>query len=527
MFSFAPALHPARACRHLLHHCSAHLAKLSVWAALLLSFWATPQPVQAFGFDEVARLAAERATRPWQRPPAVPGPLARLSYDQYRDIRFNRERFLWRDQRLPFEAAFFATGKDMPSIALHEVSTDKLQALHVRAGDYDLGKNKLTLSELPGHAGFRLMGELNQRGVQDELIAFLGSNYFRAVGRGQRYGLSARGLAVDTPGDEEFPRFTDFWLERPTAQSRHMRLWALLDSPRVTGAYAFELQPGVQTQLKVKARLFMRATDRPITTLGIAPLTSMFFFGENQPRPGDFRPEVHDSDGLMVAAGDGEWLWRPLINPASPTISSFRFPSGIRGFGLMQRDRRFASYEDTEARYELRPSAWVTPQGNWGPGRIELYQFHTPDETHDNVVAYWVPERLPAPGQSLDIAYELSWQGDVQQRPPGGWAVQSRQGIGYLSPQAGARDQQVQYVVDFAGPALDALQEDAPVQAVASSNPAGRVLEALAYRHPLTQAWRMTLRIERLQPAQPIELRAFLKHGPDVLTETWTTLITP
>jgi glucans biosynthesis protein len=263
----------------------------------------------------------------------------------------------------------------------------------------------------------------------------------------------------------------------------------------------------------------------------------MFFFGENQPRPGDFRPEVHDSDGLMIATDDGkgggEWLWRPLQNPASPLATSFAMTS-LKGFGLMQRDRAFGSYEDTEARYELRPSAWVTPLGDWGAGRVELLQFATPDETHDNVAAYWVPEKLPAPGQSLDLAYQIAWQGKNQQRPPNGWVTQSRRGTGYSKLGTEALSRQIQFVIDFAGPALDALPENAPVRAVATASANGRVLESLAYKNPATGAWRMTLRVQRLDstgPAQPIELRAFLQHHDTTtthtLSETWTNLITP
>ncbi len=515
--------------------CAALLRDLGRWVGMgalgLSSLLGAPcaqaaQGAPAFGLDDVARLAAARAARPWQAPARTDDVLAELSYDQYRDIRFRSERSLWARQGLPFQARFFHTGRGMAAVRLHEVLPQGVRALPYRASDYDFGRNHRPPPGHGGHAGFRLSSELHQPGVQDELVAFLGASYFRAIGQGQRYGLSARGLALDTPGAEEFPQFTDFWLERPAPQARSVRWWALLDSPRVTGAYAFELRPGSSTEIEVRAALFLRATERPIQTLGIAPLTSMFFFGENQPQPGDFRPEVHDSDGLMVAAADGEWLWRPLNNPRTPQLSRLAFPAGIRGFGLMQRDRRFASYEDTEARYELRPSAWVTPLGDWGPGRVELYQFHTPDETHDNVVAYWVPDRLPAPGTRLDLAYRIAWQGQAQTRPPGGWAEQSRLGIGYLSPQAGAREQQLQYVVDFTGGALGELPEGAPVEAVAWASGA-RVLEALAYRHPLSPTWRMTLRLERPEPPQPIELRAFLRHGRDVLTETWTTLTTP
>src|SRR5690606_32760550 len=195
---------------------------------------------------------------------------------------------------------------------------------------------------------------------------------------GTRYGLSARGLAVDTVGGqgEEFPRFEAFWLVRPAPDARTLRLFALLDSPRVAGAYQFDVVPGAETVVEVRARLYLR---EGVATLGLAPLTSMYQFGENQPHAGDFRPEVHDSDGLMVASGDGEWLWRPLINPPQVLTTSFSMQE-LRGFGLMQRDRRFASYEDSEARYELRPSAWIEPVGAWGPGRVELVQYGTPDE---------------------------------------------------------------------------------------------------------------------------------------------------
>src|SRR5690606_10242831 len=192
------------------------------------------------------------------------------------------------------------------------------------SGDYDFGKNALqpqAWGDL-GHAGLRVHYPLNNAQYKDELVVFLGASYFRALGAGQQYGLSARGLAIDTVGGsgEEFPRFTQFWLERPAADTKQVTLFALLESPRATGAYRFDVIPGAQTVTRVQARVFLRAGDRPIATLGIAPLTSMYFFGENQPRAGDFRPEVHDSDGLLVANGD-EWLWRPLQNPARATTT--------------------------------------------------------------------------------------------------------------------------------------------------------------------------------------------------------------
>ena len=249
----------------------------------------------------------------------------------------------------------------------------------------------------------------------------------------------------------------------------------------------------------------------------------MYQFGENQPHRVDFRPEVHDSDGLMVATGDGEWLWRPLINPSQVLTTSFSMPE-LKGFGLMQRDRNFTSYEDTEARYELRPSAWVEPLGSWGPGRVELVQLHTPNETNDNVVAYWVPERLPPPGEALDFAYRLHWQGArVAQQPPGAWVMQSRVGRGYRE----LADDEHQFMVDFSGPSLTALPPGAEVKAVVSAPVNGEILETNAYLVEATGAWRMMILVKQLDATQPVELRGYLQHGEDVLTETWSNLVPP
>ncbi|MBC7942221.1 MAG: glucan biosynthesis protein G, partial [Chitinophagaceae bacterium] len=407
----------------------------------LLLQWA--QPAAAFGFEEVAEIARREAASAYRAPvTALPVELAALDYDGLRDIRYQPAHAIWRAQGLPFELQFFhlGGGNDLP------VQVNEIQAGQARPVAYDpqawsFDNNVVSRHRLDrrawgelGHAGFRVHHALNNPQVMDELVVFLGASYFRALGRGQQYGLSARALAIDTVGaapgqGEEFPRFKAFWVERPAANASSLTIHALLDSPRATGAYRFVLRPGENTAIDVQARLFLRAQRGglpAVQTLGIAPLTSMFLHGENQPRPGDFRPEVHDSDGLLVAAGAAgpaavtEWLWRPLFNPPRPLASSFAV-SRLEGFGLMQRDRRFAAFEDSEARYERRPSVWVEPLGDWGPGRVELLLLPTPDESHDNVAAYWVPAALPAPGRALDLAWRLHWQGTTQQTPPGGW----------------------------------------------------------------------------------------------------------
>ncbi|MEP6557463.1 MAG: glucan biosynthesis protein G [Burkholderiales bacterium] len=521
-----------------MHRISRHFSALRWHLASsvlgLLFMVPTAQAASGFGLEQVTTQARERAAMPYVAPAVTLSPALRdLTYDQQRDIRFKPDHALWRKEQLPFELMFFHPTRDLLPVRINELTANGVQPVTYRSDDFSFGANKqLDAAAIgsPGLAGFRVHYALNNAAYKDEAFVALGASYFRAVGVGQHYGLSARGLAIDTAGGagpEEFPRFVEFWIERPAEDATALVFYALLDSPRATGAYRFELHPGKETRLDVTSRVFLRAdAAQPIKTLGIAPLTSMFFFGENQPRAGDFRPEVHDSDGLLLANGDGEWIWRPLANPATTLLTSFALTQP-KGFGLMQRDRDFNNYQDTEARYEQRPSAWVETVGDWGAGRVELLQFRTPDETHDNVVAYWVPAKLPTAGEPLALSYRLHWQGDTQQRPPNGYATQSRRGVGWSRLSDAELRNQVQYVVDFTGPALDALTADAPVKAVASADANGQILENNVYRNPVTGSWRMTLRVARTDPAKPVELRAFLQNGNDTLSETWSQLVIP
>jgi glucans biosynthesis protein len=499
------------------------LSRAGLVSALLVLL-ATANVAAAFDFDDVAALARRRA-RTYEPPDrAQPAELAALGYDRYRDIRFKPDRAIWRAEGLPFDLMFFHRAQSAPRVRMNEIVDGNARHLPYFSADFDFGENQLSPASWGqlDYAGVRVHYHLNNTEYKDELIVFLGASYFRALAAGTRYGLSARGLAVDTVGGqgEEFPYFPEFWVEKPAAGARTLRMLALLDSPRVSGAYQFDVTPGDETVVDVRARLYLRA---PVGTLGIAPLTSMYQFGENQPHRVDFRPEVHDSDGLMVATGDGEWLWRPLINPNVPLTTSFAMRE-LEGFGLMQRDRSFASYEDPEARYDLRPSAWVEPTSDWGPGRVELVQLHTPNETNDNVVAYWVPDRLPARGEPLDVAYRLHWQGArVVRQPPGGWVMQSRVGRGYRE----LADDEHQFMVDFVGPSLATLPASAPVKAVVSAPANGEIVETNAYRVEATGAWRMMVLVKQLDAGQPVELRGYLQNGGDVLTETWSNLVPP
>ena len=494
-----------------------------------LSLCATAALAQgkAFGFDDViARARALAATAQKVPDSGLSKELTDLDYDQYRDIRFRSDRAYWHEIRLPFELQFFHPGFHYNrSVRIHEITSAGVREVPFSGAQFDYGKNKLDPTKLraPGFAGFRVHYALNTPKYKDEVLVFLGASYFRALGKGQVYGISARGLAVDTAlgSGEEFPSFTDFWVERPAANASHLTIYALLDSRRVTGAYRFVVKPGTETIMDVGARVFLR---EQVTKIGLAPLTTMYYFGENQPNASgtDFRPEVHDSDGLSIQSGTGEWIWRPLINPKRLLVSSFALSNPV-GFGLQQRDRRFSHYEDLEAHYEKRPSVWVQPVGNWGAGRVELVQIPTPDETNDNIVAYWVPDALPPPQQPLAADYRLFWQMDNSVRPPQSWVVQTRRGHGYRK----VPDDSIDFVVDFEGPVFAKLPADAKVEPVVTGQNV-ETREAIAYPNPAINGYRMALRLKRIDDAKPIELRAFLRAGDGgAISETWSYLLPP
>jgi len=482
---------------------------------------------RAFDLDDVAEQAADLAKEPYRdRQQKVPDWMlvGSMTYDQWRDIRFRPDQALWRDKNLPFQVQFFHPGLYYDrTVQVNVVDAAGVHPVPFSPERFDYGKNDFA-DRIPsgiGYAGLRIHYALKNPSYLDELIVFLGASYFRALGRDNVYGLSARGLAIDTvePSGEEFPAFTDYWLVQPAPDATHLTLYALLDSRSVSGAYRFEITPGVQTVVEVEARLYPR---RPVAKLGIAPLTSMFFFGEGSTRRfDDFRPEVHDSDGLLLHFDTGEWLWRPLNNPGRVNVSSFGMHDP-RGFGLIQRDRDFASYQDIETRSELRPSAWVLPHGDWGDGHVELVEIPTTTELNDNIVAFWVPDEPLKPGRAKSVSYALYWYSDDPSRPPGGRVVATRRDHGTLPN--GER-----FVIDFDGDSLRALPADQPPTGVVSAGPqpdAADVLDQHVIKNPVTGGWRFTFQL-RPNGSNPIELRAYLASGGDALTETWSYVLLP
>jgi glucans biosynthesis protein len=363
--------------------------------------------------DTVAQEAQALAEKSPRKHKPLPAELKSLTYDQYRHIRFRPSEALWWNADSPFRVEFFHPGNLYDQqIQIYEVSATHMQEIPFLEDAFDYGESGYDpgfFNAPDGYSGIRVKYPLNDPKVYDELIVFQGASYFRALGEGQYYGLSLRGIAMNTLGEkEDFPRFTKIWLHKPTSSSKHLTVFALLEGDKVTGAYQFDIHPKGVTEIKVQARLYFR--EGGANEVGIAPLTSMFAFGENTLHPvvNDWRPEVHDSDGLLIHA-NSEWDWFPLDNPEDRNIR--RVPkTKLHGFGLLQRDRDFHNYKDLEARYERRPTAWIEPVGKWPPGEIVLYTFATDSEATDNVIAYWKPDLQETDSGSVNFSYTVTMQ---------------------------------------------------------------------------------------------------------------------
>ncbi len=474
-------------------------------------------------FDSLTLRAERLASRPYAEPERAEGLPEGLTYDLYRQIAFDPEAARWRDTGSDFRLHAFHLGWLFPAaVPLHEIRDGTADEFDFTTEDFDYRNEAADImpdgADLPGVAGFRIHYPLNRADLFDELLAFQGASYFRALGRGNAYGLSSRGLAIDTASErpEEFPNFTEFYLVRPEPGDRQLTFFALLDSPSVAGAYRFVVTPGRETVMDITARLHFRAD---VANLGIAPLTSMFLFSEsNRADFDDYRMQVHDSDGLMIRRADGEILWRALTNPKTLSKSIFAEPTA-RGFGLYQRDREFEDYQDSEARYQDRPSVEVEMIGEWEPGTVQLVEIPTDIEANDNIVAYWQPDAGASAGEAQEYRYRLRW-GMLPPDPDTRLAhvAETRTGQGGVAGVPYEGDAR-KFVVDFEGGVLERMAPDAdltPQIAISS----GTVVNPVLYKIAETGTWRLAFDVDP-EPGVLVELMAHVEGYGERLTETW------
>ena len=472
-----------------------------------------PEVVETIAPDHVKRLAERLAAREFVKPHFdLPEPFNALTFDQYRDIRFRSEQATWRGEKLDYEVQYLPAGYLYTDpVDIWIVEAGKARAMKADGRLFSLGSliGKGPEAAPYGFSGLRIHGPLNRADTYDEYVVFQGASYFRAIGRGQGYGLSARGLAIDTarPSGEEFPVFRGFWIEKPKAGAPEIVINALLDSPSTTGAYRFQIQPGAATVMDVEVTLYPR---KPLQHVGLAPLTSMFLTGPASRRiTGDVRPSIHDSEGLVILNGMGERIWRPLTNPKKLQASAF-LDKDPKGFGLSQRDRSFANFEDLEARYERRPTAWIEPKGAWGEGYVELIEIPADEEIHDNIVVYWKPARELEAGKPYTYAYRIHWTDSV----PVAWS-----GARVLKTWAGTnrKPDTRTFVIDFEGPAVKDIRE-LPAAVITASG--GTVANVVVQRNPEVNGLRVTFELNTAG-LELIELRLILKANDQMISESW------
>ncbi len=467
---------------------------------------------QPFDHTQVIAMARDMAAAQYTLRDMVPQAWQDLTYEQYKLIRFRPEAALWYGTQTPFNVDFFTPGLYFPRpIKVETVENGRATPVAFELSMFEKSESvpDLPVDDTLGFSGLRLRTEMHRPGLTDEFCVFQGASYFRAIGLDEIYGLSARGLALKTgdPEGEEFPDFIRFWLERPRADQRNMIVHALMDSPSVTGAYRFDITPGPTCVMEVSATLFAR---EELDHVGLGPLTSMFLFDEtNRNRFDDFRPAVHDSDGLMILNGNGEVLWRPLANPRQLQISSF-IDTDPRGFGLMQRARRLSDFADLEAHYHRRPGLWVEPKGDWGKGAVTLVEIPADREIYDNIVAYWRPSTAYPAGAEIDLAYRLTWGEEAPVVATYPKVLNTRMGKGFHGDRV--------VTVDFEA---DPLFDDGPeaITPVVSS-PHVEPSDGVLQYNPETGGLRLAFSFE---PGDRdfVELRAQLRKGDAMASEVW------
>lgn len=481
----------------------------------------TPQVVD-FSFEKLQTRAKELAQKDYTPSKIIDNiKLSNLDYDQYRDIRFNQNEKIFKKSNNFNMQLFHIGGLFKSHVKLYLLNKNKAELITYNDKYFDFGKNNLSDDDKKdgGYAGFRLHYPLNSLKVKDELISFLGASYFRALGFGHKYGISSRGLAIDTATmkGEEFPSFTEFYIEEPKRNAKTIKVYALLESKSLTGAYSFTIKPGKSTIIDVDSVLYFR---EKVEKLGIAPLTSMFLYGENNRYSfDDYRPEVHDSDGLLSLNQKGEWLWRPLDNAKYLRISSF-MDENPKGFGLMQRDRNVDHYLDFEANYHERPSVWIEPLNNWGKGVVQLVEIPSKSEVNDNVVAYFVPNEEIKLDTKYQYQYRLYFSNDVpENKTTLAKIIATYTGTGGVSGVIGNTSRK--FVVEFSSPNLRRMFGNNELELDVSSTEGKIENSYIKYN---TSSKGVVAYMDYIPNGKTSELRIALreKSTKNIISEIWT-----
>lgn len=485
-------------------------------------------PAEPFSFDGLKAIARELAAQPYAPAEVADADLLEsIDYDLHNQITFRTGRTLWADDDGAAKVRFFHPGRYFKEpVRIYALEGDQAREVLFDTDLFEMAEDHPArkLGVGTGFAGFRVMDP----DQENDWMAFLGASYWRTAGYTGQFGMSVRGLAIDSAaaGPEEFPRFTRFWLE--AAADGGIVTYALLESPRTTGAYRIATVRTADGIFQdVDANVFLRGD---IERLGLAPLTSMFWFGKpNRFVSPDWRPEVHDSDGLEILTGGGERIWRPLNNPPRAMTNAFG-TEGLGGFGLAQRERRTGEYEDDGVFYEKRATVWVEPKGDWGKGAVMLVELSTNDEIHDNIVAFWRPDAPAVPGAEFAVGYRLNWVGESPV-PAVAQFTATRLGAGGVPGQP-RPENVVKFVIDLDGRGFEGLDRTSGVEAKVEAS-RGTLGLTVAYPVAGQTGWRVMFDLDIGAEEgfdgrdEPIDLRMYVDHEGRAMTETWIYQVFP
>jgi len=534
---------------------------LALITVLLLAITLRPSERFRFTFDKVQTTAQQLSQKPFvPLPDRLPPQIKKLTPAQELGIFWNDKYRLWRKNGLPFQIDFYHLSNECatsPKIDMVDNHGARALAYSPNFFNYQVPLNPPLPPDL-GYAGFYVRYPINKPDSLDGFFSALGASYFRVMAGDQVYGLSARGLAMNVGvagKPEEFPEFKEWWLHQPDPNANQLVLDALLDSASVSGAYEFKLRPGAVTSVDVHAVLFFR---KKVDWIGIAPFSSMYLYGENASNHfGNFHPEIHDSDGVLLNTGKGDWRWRPLEQ--EPFLQTYQFSDeNPKGFGLLQRDRDFQHYQDMDLKYNVRPSAWVTPHGNWGKGSVILSQLPSNNPNTDNVILFWHPDQLPKAGDRMDLDYTIDFYMNDAARPPlafsnATWVISpapppppappvapkgAKLGVAATSvpppppppsPTPPVGTTPVQFQIDFAGNGIEAIPADKPpILYLHCDPPQTFVRESSLQKIGYGNSWRATFTIIPFKRNVPTELQCRLlqaaqpPNNPPPLSEEWT-----
>lgn len=474
-----------------------------------------PVESDAFTPAKVAEIARALAGDAFKPPAASPlDALASPSPEELAAIRYKPNELIWANDNLPFAIEPLHRTRNMPGeLALYLVDGATASRLPYDPAKFEFGKVKPPPAGTQlGFTGFRVLHR-GSDGHLNPVVSLLNASILSAIARDQVWGAIARPMSVySAEQGEETPHIRTIWIEKPKPIATELVMHAVVDTPSLAGAVRFTLRAGEATVIDTECTIFAR---KQVDHLALTPIQATYLSGPiDWPQTGDMRPAAYEAGGVQMLTGAGEWIWRPVSNRSRLQISGFvdRDP---QGFGLIQRDRAFATFLDDDGEWQRRPSVWIEPIGKWGPGEVTLMEIPAASQNNKNIACYWRPKPALAAGSETSFAYRQFWCWRTPEVPDGARVMLSR--IGRLPGDTSEVKNRV--LIQFQGEQLSDPNKAATIAPSIWSS-AGKVSSVRVFRTPRHGSMRVVFDLD--PGGQPlVELRVVLKQDAASMSETW------